>query len=329
MSKYNYFLLLGLKSSLLRDNKYPKGFINYPDTFSNEDNIVYSVVLTKEKLGEDDDFSDGMILISSKKPMELKEGFYYAHAVETLLPISYFCIGQIYEGFSVLPLSNRVCKSLKKPWKYTEIVREYKEEILNFFGDLIDFEVSFCSCKCGTIDWIEYIVPYLKKYVIDPNFQRGCSYLFLSMWELGIDVCDWREENYDKDFYLFVSISRAEAAFLNAFKTVEAIVGEPSKNRTVKKLTQRLQEKGINSEISIGYRVKENIVDKIIKYHNLRDKIAAHGIGKIKRDLKLSEIIELQSLARYLLLKSAKEQNKKVIPREKRIIIDRHKGYIR
>ena len=103
-----------------------------------------------------------------------------------------------------------------------------------------------------------------------------------------------------------MSISRAESAFLNAFKVVEAIVGEPSKNRTRQKLTQRLRGRGVDPEESVGYRFKDNLIDKVLKYHPLRDEIAAHGIGKIKRGLRLSEIIDLQSFARHLLLSSVK-----------------------
>ena len=123
------------------------------------------------------------------------------------------------------------------------------------------------------------------------------------MSELGVDVCDWRESNYDDEFYRFVSIANAESAFLNAFKTVETIVGEPSKNRTKVKISERLEEKEIDVDELVGYQGnKEAILDKIVKYHQLRDRIAAHGLGKMKRGLKMSEILDLQSLARHLLL---------------------------
>lgn len=288
------------------DSEYPQGLISYLDTFSDDDDVIYSIVLTKEEKFEEDDISQGMILISSREALKLREGLHYGHAIETLLPISYFCSAKIYDEFSILPLSHKTYEGLTRPWKFTELVKGCREEIVDLFGDLTHFFMCFHSCTIERLEWIEHVIPYLKRYTIDPDFQRGCSYLFLNMWELGIDACDWREQDYDQEFYRFVSISKAESAFLNAFKTVEAIVGDPSKNRTRQKLTQRLQERGINPDESVGYRVKENLIDKILKYHHLRDQIAAHGIGKIKRDLRLSEIIDLQSLARHLLLNSVK-----------------------
>ena len=288
------------------DSEYRQSLISYPDAFSDDDDIVYSIVLTKEEKSEEDDTSQGMILISSREALKLGEGLHYGHAIETLLPISYFCTAKIYDEFSILPLSHKGYEGLTRPWKFTELVKECSEEISDLFGDLTHFSICFHSCTIERLEWIEHIIPYLKRYTIDPNFQRGCSYLFLSMWELGIDACDWREQDYGQEFYRFVSISKAESAFLNAFKTVEAIVGEPGKDRTRRKLTQRLQARGINPDEDVGYRVKENLIDKILKYHSLRDQIAAHGIGNIKRELKLSELIDLQSLARHLLLHSVK-----------------------
>jgi hypothetical protein len=262
------------------------------------------VVLTKDETSFKG-ISHGMILISSSEALSLGEGLHYGHAIEALLPISYFCIKKLYADFSILPVKQEVFEKLKKPWQFIDILNECNSEIDDLYGHSEHFKIEFHSCTLEGLDWIESMTPYLKRYVIDSDFQRGCSYLFLSMWELGIDVCDWIDENYDQDFYRFVSISKAESAFLNAFKTIEAMVGEPSKNRTRQKLVEKLRTRGINSDESVGYRHKASVVDKILEYHPLRDQIAAHGIGKIKRDLKLSEIIELQSLARYLLFNSS------------------------
>jgi hypothetical protein len=299
MSLYNHFLLIGLKISLLYF-EHPEGFITFSDVFPVTDDITYSVVLTKES--NKDDFAYGMILISSEKPLSLREGMHYGHAVECLLPISYFCIARLCDDLSILPLHQDTFKKLEKPWKSNDIFDDCNHEIIDLYGHLEHFRMRYNSYNVEGLEWLENIAPYLRKYIKDADFQRGCSYLFLSMWELGIDVCDWADEDYDQDFYRFVSISKAESAFLNAFKTIEAIVGEPSKNRTRQKLTQKLQAKGINLDENVGYKHKSNVIDKVLEYHPLRDQIAAHGIGKIKRELKLSEIIELQSLARYLLL---------------------------
>ncbi len=306
MQKYKHFLFLGLKTEPIRDSKYPKGFITYPDPFP-DDNVTFSVVLTKRTEQEDDGLSLGMILISSNQALGPGEALHYAHAIETLRPINSFCIAHILHDFSLLPISDKSYKNLGRPWKFNEITERCREEIADSYGDSSLFLTEFESYVVESLSWIEHIIPYLRAYIIDPDFQIGCSYLFSSMRELGIDVCDWREKEYDSDFYRFVSISKAESAFLNGFKVVESIVGEPGKNKKGRrKLTEKLDKRGVDPEENVGYRVKEKLIKKILRYQELRDRIAAHGIGKTKRELQLSEIIDLQSLARYLLLSSVK-----------------------
>ena len=310
MPNYRYFVLLGLKTGPVLGAKYPEGFVSWPHTFSESDDVSYRLVLTKEqeRAGSEADkyLSHGMILISTKKDVELGEGLHYGHAIEALLPITYFCVAKIYDEFSMLPLRQESYERLARPWKFAEILDECRVEILDLYGDVSHFAHSYHSYTVESLSWVEHAIPYLKGYAVNNDFQRGCSYLFLSMWELGVDACDWREEEYDPEFYRFVSISKAESAFLNAFKAVEAIVGEPSKDRTRHKLAQRLRERKIDPQESVGYRVKEKLIDKIVKFHSLRDQIAAHGIGRTKKTLRLSEIIDLQSLARHLLLSSSK-----------------------
>ena len=306
MQKYKHFLFLGLKTEPIRDSKYPKGFISYPDTFP-DDNVTFSVVLTKGTEQKDDGLSLGMILISSNRALGVGESLHYAHAIEALRPINSFCIAHILHDCSLFPISNKSYKNLGRPWKFNEIAEKCRVEIAGYYSDSSFFLRDFGSYAIESLSRIEHIIPYLKAYTIDPCFQIGCSYLFSSMRELGIDVCDWREEEYDTDFHRFVSISKAESAFLNGFKVIESIVGEPGKKeRGRQKLIKKLEEHGIDPEESVGYRVKEKPIRKILKYQRLRDRIAAHGIQKTKRKLHLSEIIDLQSLARYLLLSSVR-----------------------
>lgn len=148
VAKYNHFLFLGLKTSSVLDNKYPQGFITYPDIFSETDDVIYSVVLTKRAPvvpEEGDNISEGMILISSNKDLGMREGWYYGSAIETLLPISYFCIAKIYENFSILPLSQESYERLTKPWKFADIIKECGEEITNLYNDPLGFSHNFHS----------------------------------------------------------------------------------------------------------------------------------------------------------------------------------------
>ena len=77
--------MIGIKFPLYF-SEYPEGLITFPDVFLSSDNIGYSVVLTREQ-GRDK-INYGMIVVSSRKPISLREGMHYGHAVECLLPIS-------------------------------------------------------------------------------------------------------------------------------------------------------------------------------------------------------------------------------------------------
>ena len=237
MPSYHHFLLTGVKTSVLFF-EHPEGVVTFPDVFSSTDDIVYSVVLTKEN-DTDEHSSYGMIVVSCRDPLSLREGMHYGHAVECLLPISFFCIARLCDDLSILPISQATFGKLEKPWKPTDVFNRCNDEIIDLYGDSEHFSLRYKSFSVQSLDWLKGIAPYLKRYTIDSDFQRGCSYLFLSIWELGIDVCDWADENYDQDFYRFVSISKAESAFLNAFKTIETIVGEPSKNKNEAEVSKK------------------------------------------------------------------------------------------
>ena len=98
--------------------------------------------------------------------------------------------------------------------------------------------------------------------------------------------------------------ARAENAVLNAFKAVEAIVGDPPKDD--KKFLKKLWEVGIDPSMMVGYMSRgldkgmterEPIAEKIRKMSNVRDKKAAHGSTKSDRRITYFEIMDFQALA--------------------------------
>ena len=100
--------------------------------------------------------------------------------------------------------------------------------------------------------------------------------------------------------------ARVETAYQNAFKAIEAITGEPPKDK--RKLRTRLIEAGINPDENVGYNLygmkpgKETLIKKIVDMHKTRDKMAAHGKTKIPRAIGYCELKDKQALARYIVL---------------------------
>jgi hypothetical protein len=295
------FLVLGI-SVQANDKKSDENIIRFP-CFRIEESVSYHL----RKINDGGDpkgiFSRAFWVIDSASGIPLREAYHYAHGIEALIPICRFCIAQSVDHLiRVMPLPESVAANQSQRISADDLVQASGEDLSSFFGGEDLFRTVYGTCKVETHDRAKAMAPYLRNYAAVEAFARGCSYLHLSMTELGIDVCDWSHQDYDQSFYRYVSVSRAESAFLNAFKVIESVVGEPSKNRAVQKLSSKLNAQGIDPSEKVGYRDKKSILERILIYHPLRDKIAAHGIGKVKRDLKLSEIIELQALARYVLL---------------------------
>ncbi|MDX2267712.1 MAG: hypothetical protein NW208_06370 [Bryobacter sp.] len=93
--------------------------------------------------------------------------------------------------------------------------------------------------------------------------------------------------------------SRYEDALQNAFKAVEAIIGDPPKDD--RRLLEKLRLIGIDALEPVGYRVKEPIADVIRSMCAARDKKSAHGSTR-DRLIKPNELLEFQACAAVLVL---------------------------
>ena len=92
-------------------------------------------------------------------------------------------------------------------------------------------------------------------------------------------------------------LAQWESAFHNAYKAVEAIVGDPSKNET--RFLTTLTRMGIDPTELVGYAVKEPISTVIRKMNELRDKRVAHG-STPARGIRMNQMVEFIECARYV-----------------------------
>lgn len=93
---------------------------------------------------------------------------------------------------------------------------------------------------------------------------------------------------------------RAENSLQNAFKAVEALIGDPPTDNS--KFFSRLKDVGINPLEMFGYQKKEPIYKKIRKMSIARDKKAAHGKTLISRRITYYELMDFQALAKHIIL---------------------------
>ena len=133
------------------------------------------------------------------------------------------------------------------------------------------------------------------------------------VWIAGDDVFDIMSYNLDIPPSQ-AQRARIETAYQNAFKAIEAIIGEPPKDK--KKLRVKLLKDGINPDEEVGYNLygmkpgKETLLKKVMDMHQNRDKKAAHGKTNIPRTIGYCELKDKQALARHILLSHIDMTNK-------------------
>lgn len=96
-----------------------------------------------------------------------------------------------------------------------------------------------------------------------------------------------------------VEKKKAENALQNAFKTIEALIGDlPTDDQ---KLRTKLTKVGLDPDEKIGYEVEESLLIKLRKINEARDKKAAHGKTIPNRTIAYYELMEAQDVAAYVL----------------------------
>lgn len=94
-----------------------------------------------------------------------------------------------------------------------------------------------------------------------------------------------------------------DSAFQDAYKAIEAIVGDPNKRDA--KFHEQLRAAGIDPATPVGFRTKEPLATRIRILSIIRDKRTGHGTRPRKAPLTKGELIEVQECARYVIWKSA------------------------
>ncbi len=96
---------------------------------------------------------------------------------------------------------------------------------------------------------------------------------------------------------------KAETALHSAYKAIEAIVGEPGRNK--RRNEQRLQEWGINPYKRVGFGSRRMpLLSKLLRLQQLRDSAVAHGKRTRGKPITYYEIMDAQYLAQAVILEA-------------------------
>jgi hypothetical protein len=168
---------------------------------------------------------------------------------------------------------------------------------------------DFLSLKLGTHDivgqeyWLKQ-VPLWQTAMNNPALRLAANYLRESILSWLPDMERWMANGYSLEYDEPMEVARSEQAHWNAFKAIEAIIGDPGKDRTGKRLRERMTTRGIDLQAPWGTSDSGDIADAVIATMGLRDPIAAHGCGKDKRPLRAGELLDAQSLAHAILVRA-------------------------
>ncbi len=105
---------------------------------------------------------------------------------------------------------------------------------------------------------------------------------------------------------------RAQNAVENAFKAIEAVIGEPPKDDN--KLRRKLKAIGLDPDRELVWwpgLAKECVLAKVRSLHSNRDKRAAHAKTGNRQPFTYYEIMDSQGLARVILLTALENEIKK------------------
>lgn len=179
------------------------------------------------------------------------------------------------------------------------------KDIAPSIGDELYFRViNSMGVPSEVLDYVWHIIPAVLKnqYLMDASsFYRESIMLARvvddDVFEMMSDGSDTPASQVDR--------ARVETAYQNAFKAIEAVIGEPPKDE--KRLRMELLKSGINPDENVGFELygmkpgKETILKKIVDMQHNRDKKAAHGKTNEPRNIGYCELKDKQALARYLI----------------------------
>jgi hypothetical protein len=176
-----------------------------------------------------------------------------------------------------------------------------------FGSDMYFRVVNSIGVPSEILDYVWRIVPMVveNQSIMDAaSFYRES---ITQVWVADDDVFEIMSDNSDIPSS-HVERARVETAYQNAFKAIEAIIGEPPKDTN--KLKTKLVSIGINPDEMVGYELyemkpaKEKLIKKLVDMQEIRDKKAAHGKTIAPRTIGYCELKDKQALAQHVILAS-------------------------
>jgi hypothetical protein len=213
-------------------------------------------------------------------------------------------------GMDKAPLAIRIPESLLIDGRILR-VKDLMGGKVDIASDVYRNIVTGTGVPGEILDYIFSIVPALVNSQSYMDAAAFYSESISQVWVADDDVLDIVANNSNIPASQ-VDRARVETAYQNAYKAIEAIIGEPPKD--IKKLRLNLINIGLNPDELVGYNLygmvpaKEVLLKKIIDMQKNRDKKVAHGKTIIPRNIGLCELKDKQALTQYVILCAIKSR---------------------
>jgi len=294
LSRSRFFLLLGLGASLeTEQNPLPATM-----TTCSKPNVVLKVV----RLASKDRFlshsENARVLIELKGRQSPKSYIATANRVVSAVGALFSVVHHTsYHDLAPYQIPKELIEG-------TEVRVEQLEELeartgINPCSDIRIRLGSFVTIAEFHTATIFYLLPFVlqNEDLFDAcSFFRSCCSEFSFMDGVVREILDEPRQEPDNE----IERLGLEHVVLQAFRTVEAVVGEPG---NLKKLRARLKSWGIdhNERVGFGRHRRHRLEDRILWLQDARDSAAAHGRRRRHNPFTLFEAMEAQHLAHLVL----------------------------
>jgi len=174
------------------------------------------------------------------------------------------------------------------------------EEARSYHDRTIDFPyrvLGITSCTTGDrFDSAWKITPVLLK---NEELYRAVRFVVASQDDFFVSPGEIREVIGNPELTPLASAvqTKYENALHNAFKAIEAVLGDPPKDDA--KFFNKIKSIGLDPDEEVGYIKKDPIHNVIRKMNKARDKKTAHG-STSPRNITNGELLEYQACAHLI-----------------------------
>lgn len=167
-----------------------------------------------------------------------------------------------------------------------------------------DAECRLSLSEIGNVRWYDHLVLEDAWWIAVTAFRfpalfDATRFLSRSFQNFYVQPCDIDEVLSDTKRQPLTGTSPAtfEDALQNAFKAIEAVLGDPPQKE--RRFLAKLAAHGIDGEQLVGHQDREPIRTMIHRMNEARDKRAAHG-STPNRGLTVGELLDFQDCAEFV-----------------------------